>query len=860
MKKYLFIFLLILIPSLLMAETSVAGFIPLAGSGRQVYNFNPGWRYYKGDIQGAEALNYNDSAWEIVSTPHTVELIPAEGSGCRNYQGPAWYRKRFVVPAETKGKEVIIHFEAVMGKQIVFLNGKKVLEHLGGYLPFSINLTENGCHPGDNCLIAVFADNSDDKSYPPGKRQYTLDFAYHGGIYRDVWMIAKSPVFITDAIEANKVAGGGVFVHFDNISAQSAQVYIDTDVKNSSKQAKTVTVETTLTDANGTVVKRISNKLTLAQGESKPVTQRITVKEPKLWSPDTPYLYRVESRIKESKQTIDGGTTRIGIRKAEFKGTAGFWLNGKPFGQLVGTNRHQDFAYVGNAVPNSQQWRDAKRLYDAGCRIIRVAHYPMDPAFMDACDELGLFVIVATPGWQYWNKDPEFARLVHLNTREMIRRDRNHPSVLMWEPILNETSYPLDFALEALQITKDEYPYPGRPAAAADVHSAGVKENYDVVYGWPGDDAKGVAEQCIFTREFGEKVDDWYAHNNNNRASRSFGERPLLVQALSLAESYDEMYHTIGGFIGGAQWHSFDHQRGYHPDPYWGGLFDAFRQPKYAYYMFRSQVEANRHPMIFVAHEMSAYSDSDVVVFSNCDSVRLSAYDGTKTWIKPVVHAKGHMPNPPVVFENVWDFWEAREYSYIQKNWEKVNFVVEGIIDGKVVCTEKKMPSRRSTKLRLYVDHLGKELVADGSDFVVVVAEVTDDNGNVRRLAKDNIVFTVEGEGEIIGDAHIGANPRAVEFGSAPVLIRSTRNAGKITVKARVQFEGTLAPTPAEIELTSIPADLPFCFVEQTAKTTGTSAQTISGKNENKVILSDEEKEKMLLEVERQQTEFGVGH
>ena len=121
---------------------------------------------------------------------------------------------------------------------------------------------------------------------------------------------------------------------------------------------------------------------------------------------------------------------------------------------------------------------------------------------MDACDELGLFVIVATPGWQYWNKDLQFGELVHRNTREMIRRDRNHPSVLMWEPILNETRYPLDFALKALDITKEEYPYPGRPVAAADVHSAGVKEHYDVVYGWPGDDAKeDRPEQCIFTRE-----------------------------------------------------------------------------------------------------------------------------------------------------------------------------------------------------------------------------------------------------------------------------------------------------------------------------------------------------------------------
>ena len=848
-------------------ETSVAGFMSLPGSGRNVYNFNPGWRFHKGDVAGAEALNFDDSAWQVVSTPHTVELEPAEASGGRNYQGIAWYRKHFVVPAAMQGQLVTVYFEAIMGKQEVFLNGKLVRKHAGGYLPFSVNLTDYGIKAGDKCVLAVMTDNSNDKNYPPGKPQYTLDFAYHGGIYRDVWLIGKSDVSITDALEANKVAGGGVFVHFDQISEKKAQVFVDTEVKNSGTARRVVTVETTLTDASGKKVKQTSSRVMLNAGESVTVKQKMQVSNPHLWSPDSPYLYRVESRVTEGKLALDGGVTRVGIRKAEFKDKAGFWLNGKPFGQLVGANRHQDFAYVGNALPNSQQWRDAKRLRDAGCRIVRVAHYPQDPSFMDACDELGIFVIVATPGWQYWNKDPEFARLVHENTRMMIRRDRNHASVLMWEPILNETRYPLDFALEALQITKDEYPYPGRPVAAADVHSEGVKEHYDVVYGWPGDDVKGVARQCIFTREFGENVDDWYAHNNNNRASRSWGERPMLVQALSLAKSYDEMYQTNGQFIGGAQWHPFDHQRGYHPDPYWGGIFDAFRQPKYAYYMFRSQTAANLNhplaesgPMVYIAHEMSQFSDKDVVVFSNCDSVRLSIYDGTRSWTKPVVHAKGHMPNAPVVFENVWDFWEARGYSYVQKNWQKVNLVAEGIRNGEVVCTTKKMPSRRSTKLQLRVDYQNSPLVADGSDFIVVVAEVTDDSGNVRRLAKENVVFTVEGEGEIIGDATIGANPRAVEFGSAPVLIRSTRKAGKIKVKARVQYEGTHAPTPAEIEFESVPSLLPACFTEQTRQTDAASTAKGQSASSEKKILSEEEKQKLLIEVERQQTEFGEKH
>ena len=844
-------------------EISVAGFIPLEDSGRQVYDFNSGWRFHLGDVSDGGAAGLDDSKWEVVSTPHTVQLMPAEASGCRNYQGVAWYRKHFTVPEEIAGKDVTLHFEGIMGKQKIYVNGRLVKEHLGGYLPVTVSLTENGVKPGEECVVAVMADNSDDKDFPPGKKQHSLDFAYHGGIYRDVWMIAKSPVAITDAIEADKVAGGGVFVHFDNISDKGADVNVNTDVANSSSRTRKVTVETTLMDPQGRLVRRVSNPLSIKPGETRTVAQSIHVKNPELWSPDTPSLYRVESRVKEGKTSIDGGVTRVGIRSFEFDGDKGFILNGKPFGQLVGANRHQDFAYVGNALPNSQQWRDAKRLRDAGCRIIRVAHYPQDPSFMDACDEVGMFVIVATPGWQYWNKDPKFAGYVHRNTREIIRRDRNHPSVLMWEPILNETRYPENFSLEALQITKDEYPYPGRPIAAADMHSAGVKENYDLVYGWPGDDEKADApRQNIFTREWGENVDDWYAHNNDNRASRSWGERPMKVQALSLAKTYDGLYRTTGKFIGGAQWHPFDHQRGYHPDPYWGGIYDAFRQPKYAYHMFRSQTAhdldhpvAESGPMVYIMHEMSQFSEPDVVVFSNCDSVRLSVYDGARSWTLPVKHEAGHMPSAPVVFKNVWDFWEARDYSYTKKNWQAVNMVAEGIVDGKVVATQRKMPSRRSTKLRLYTDWEGKPLVADGSDFIVVVAEVTDDNGNVRRLAKENIVFTVEGEGEIIGDASIHANPRPVEWGSAPVLIRSTRTPGKIRISARVEFPGTHAPTPAEIEIESVPA--PFKAVYRDERQIG----QISGANRVNTAgsaLSDDEKRRILEEVDLQQQEFGI--
>ena len=853
--SFLPLFLLTIFP--LRAQTSVAGLFPLENSGRLVWNFNAGWRFHLGDVAQAAQKDFDDKAWEVVSTPHTVQLMPAEASGCRNYQGIAWYRKHFILPDECAGRDAILHFEAIMGKQTIYVNGQKVKEHEGGYLPINVNLTDLGCSAGEECVVAICADNSDDKTYPPGKKQMTLDFAYHGGIYRDVWLIAKSKVAITDAVEEQQVAGGGIFVHYANISERSAEVYVNTEVRNNDDHSRTVTIEQTLSPSGATVSKRVS----LKAGEAKTIVQRFMVKKPRLWSPENPYLYQIATRIREDRQSLDGGITRIGIRSFEFRGKDGFWLNGKRYHQLVGANRHQDFAYVGNALPNSQQWRDAKRLREAGFTIIRTAHYPQDPSFMDACDELGLFIIVATPGWQYWNKDKGWDEKIHQNTRSIIRRDRNHPCVLMWEPILNETRYPEAFALQALQITRDEYPYPYRPVAAADVHSAGVADHYDVVYGWPGDDFKAdKPQQCIFTREFGELVDDWYAHNNLNRASRSWGERPMLVQAMSLFRSTDELYRTTGQFIGGCQWHPFDHQRGYHPDPYWGGIYDAFRQKKTAFDMFAAVLQQpTEQPIVSIAHEMTQFSERDVTVFSNCDSVRLTMFDGEHCWTLPVPHEAGHAPSQPVVFRDAWDFFEARDWSYTKRNWQNVKMVAEGIIGGKVVCCEEKMPSRRSTKLRLYVDEMGKKLVADGSDFVVVVCEVTDDLGHVRRLAKENIRFTIEGEGEIIGDAAINANPRAVEWGSAPVLIRSTRQAGKIKIKAEVQFPGTHAPTPAELEIESVAYDMPMCFTETHKSHEANKPHKPHEANKpHTPTLSESEKAKMLQEVEAQQADFGI--
>jgi beta-galactosidase len=211
------------------------------------------------------------------------------------------------------------------------------------------------------------------------------------------------------------------------------------------------------------------------------------------------------------------------------------------------------------------------------------------------------------------------------------------------------------------------------------------------------------------------------------------------------------------------------------------------------------------------------------------------------------------------VFKGFWDFWQARNLSYTQRSWQKVKLVAEGIVGGEVVCREEKMPSRRSTKLRLYADELGRPLVADGSDFIVVVAEVTDDLGHVRRQAREHVTFTVEGEGTIIGDASIMANPREVEWGSAPILVRSTHKAGKIRIIARPTFAGIHAPTADTLVIESVPATIPQCFSEQPIPSRPSSLNSLNSLNSPiSPTVTDAQRRRELEEVERQQQDFGI--
>lgn len=882
MIKNLLIIIFLIGTSCLLAmdlpKFSTAGFYELPNTGRKVYSMNLAWRFIKGDVEGTPyVVDFDDSSWEVVSIPHGLEYLPVEASGCVNYQGVVWYRKRFIPESCLKGKQLFIHFEAIMGKSEVYVNGKLLKKQYGGYLPVILDVTEE-LEWGKENVIAVKADNSDDPLYPVGKAQNMLDFTYFGGIYRDCWLVAHNDVFITNANYENEVAGGGLFVSFADVSEKSAVVNLKAHIRNNSMKGERVTVSFELKDKQGKVVKQTKKKISVKKGTASYALSSMLIESPCLWSPEDPYLYDLDIMVhNEQGKVIDGYRQRVGIRSIEFKQNEGLWINGKPYdGKLMGTNRHQDFAVLGNALPNSMQWRDAKKLRDAGLKVIRT-HYVIDPAFMDACDELGVFALVEVPGWQFWNNESVFGERVYSDIRNMIRIHRNHASLFFWEPILNETHYPDEFAKKALDICEEEYPYPYSIAACD--HGAAGDHYYSLLLRPIESDLRD--DKTYFIREWGDNVDDWNAQNSDSRVARGWGEVPMLIQAEHYANpSYIKKYpilcyETICNkpkqIVGACFWHSFDHQRGYHADPFYGGIMDAFRQPKTSYYMFmaqrspeKSDLIADNGPMIYIAHEITPFSPTDVTVYSNYEEIRLTVFKGGKEYVyKKDPNHKG-MPSPIITFKDVYHFMEWKAMARAGKQ-DDAYLLAEGLIGGEVVVSHKRYPSGQADHLVVRLDNENVSLKADGSDIVTVIAEVVDKRGTVKRLNNSHVRFDIQGEGRLLGDASVGTNPAPVIWGSAPVLVQSTTKPGKVRIIASMQNSGQSRPLEGILEFETVANDQKEIFLQEELLGGGESRS-----NMKKVVSkSDLERENERLrkelnqlkvkEVEKQQTQFGVG-
>lgn len=486
-----------------------------ASSGRQVLDMNTDWAFFRGDVSDGSRMDLDDSGWMPVVLPHIMQLETKHCGGNSIYDGVGWYRRYFKLPETDKDKRIVVSFEGVMTNCDVYLNGKKITEHHGGYMGFVADLTDHVDWNGNN-VLAVRVSAEHDPLTPPGKPQDKMDFYYYSGIYRDVRMVITDKIYITDPLQEEIVAGGGQFITFPEVTKERARVHVSTHIRNQSDKNETLTLFSQLKDSTGNVVAEVKTPIDLQQQSDETVAQDLIVDNPALWHPYTPHLYTLQTQILSGEKVLDETEEKVGIRTIRYTAEEGFFINGEKL-YMRGANRHQAFANVGDAASNSMQVRDAIDLKQGGYNAVRAAHYPSDPAFLDACDKYGLLVVECIPGWQFYNPDSTFIKRLYDVGRRMIRRDRNHPSVVLWETALNESRYPVSLAKEIQELSHAEYPGDQMYTAGDYFGHADMEPYYDVFYKqvskFPkdGDVMSNYPEDFIvvkplFTREWGDGV------------------------------------------------------------------------------------------------------------------------------------------------------------------------------------------------------------------------------------------------------------------------------------------------------------------------------------------------------------------
>jgi beta-galactosidase len=442
-----------------LSQTPALGPTPSAPLRTNRTLLNQGWKFLRLDAspltpgEDQAAPDFNDSSWETVSLPHTAHIEPLDASPM--WQGICWYRLHLNSQPDWKGKKVFIDFDAAMSVADVWVNGQQITTHYGGYLPFSIDLTDK-LRESDN-VIAVRLDNRDNAQVPPGKPYKQLDFDWYSGLYRDVHLRVQNLLHITDPVEANKPASGGVFVTYPEATSDHATVQVQVHVVNESPADATAQVRLDLQTLGGKIVATVqSDAASVPGGADHDFSAALSLDHPNLWDPAHPNLYQLVSTVISRLAPVDSVTTRIGIRRISISADGGFQINGQRM-FLRGCDRHQEYGYLGYALSDNAQYRDAVKIKSAGFDFIRLCHYPQSTAFLDACDQLGLIVMEAVPGWQFMGDDT-FKQRSYQNCQDMIRRDRNHPCIALWETSLNETDMDKSFTGKMQTVAHAEYP------------------------------------------------------------------------------------------------------------------------------------------------------------------------------------------------------------------------------------------------------------------------------------------------------------------------------------------------------------------------------------------------------------------
>ena len=631
---------------------------------RNTEQINNGWLYLPNYSEGCERNDVDESGFVPVRLPHTNLTLPLNNFDERDSQFISCYRRK-IRRQPREGRRVFLHFEGVMTAAKVYLNGALLIEHLGGYTPFSCELT--GLLTGGDDTIAVVVDSRERADIPPFG--YVIDYLTYGGIYREVWLEETDGVFIQNMQIRPEKAGKHWRVNAD--------VYVD----NATGATGAATLDAALCGPDGNTQKEAFS-VSLTGEKLQKITVSFDAGDVLLWDVDAPNLY--DMTISLSLGEIQDETAcRFGFREAEFT-PEGFLLNGRQI-KLRGLNRHQSYPYVGYAMPKRAQEHDAELLKrELGVNLVRTSHYPQSKHFLNRCDELGLLVFEEIPGWQHiggevWKNNTMTA------LTEMITRDWNHPAVILWGVRINESQDDDAFyqATNALAHRLDATRQTGGVRNFENSHF------FEDVYTYNDFVHNGVTEAL----KNPESVTGGHVpymvteHNGHMFPTKKFDcEEKRVEHALRHLRVLERMYATPG-IAGSVGWCMSDYNT--HKDFGSGdkicyhGVTDMFRLPKIAAAVYRSQQDDTVVMEVASGMHQGERAGSDlgsVYVFTNCDSVRLyknGDYIGTYT---PDRATYPNIPHPPVVITDFIGNLLERNEGFAKQDAERIKRVFTAIV------------------------------------------------------------------------------------------------------------------------------------------------------------------------------------
>jgi len=779
-------------------EAAAAGVPPAAvrpeslGPGRERLLLDFGWRFHFGNANDpakdfgfgsgrsgnfqktgnflpAGALAFDDSDWRPLDLPHdwAVEL-PFENDPALSSKGfyslgrtyPAtsvgWYRRVLELPATDTGKRITIEFDGSYRETMVVFNGFYIGRHSGGYDPFSFDVTDFATPGGRNVLLVRVDATSSDGWFYEG-----------AGIYRHVWLVKTHPVHVKQ---------WGTFVR-TQVRPGEATVLIRTEVDNHGKVAQSTRVTSTILDPSGkAVVKVATAPVSIPEWGDQTYEQELAVELPALWSLEVRDLYKLVTEVEAGGEVVDRYETPFGIRTARFDPEKGFFLNGKSV-KLKGTCNHQDHAGVGAALPDAVQYYRVRKLQEMGCNSLRTSHNPPTPELLDACDELGMLVFDET---RMMSSNPEGLS----QFGNLVRRDRNHPSVFMWSIGNEEGQANTEKGLRILTAMKEVATQNdgSRPVSIAPIRAIGVGGlvECDVMgynYMDPGAEEyhKAHPDKPVIGTETVSAVGTRGIYVTDPAKGYVGSYDPYTTTGRASAEGWWRFCNARPWLSGGFVWTGFDY-RG-EPSPYqWPnissqyGIIDTCGFPKDSFYYYQSWWTSRPVLHVFPHWNWPGMEGQEIAVwvYSNLDKVKLFLNGqslGAKD-MKKDSHLAWTVKYAPGIIE-------ARGYK-----------------GGQKAMTAKRETAGPAATLVMNANRT--EVSADGEDVAMVAVGVHDAKGRVVPITDNEVVFRVSGEGKLIGtgngdptnhESDKGTSRKAF-CGLCMAVVQSTKTAGNITVEA----------------------------------------------------------------------------